>query len=225
MKRAAQGGFTLIELVLAVALLAAMLGMAWSGLSFALRSWDVGAGSGHRAADARLSENFLRRELMQVFPMRWKDPRQLKFAFEGEKDRLRFVSARPPDVTGGGLSLVALDVEAGPEAGSKRLLMRRAPPDDEAKDFSPLDAADPIVLLSDLREIQFEYFGSEGDVNDPRWLDAWAAPGRIPLLVRVRTTALDGTAKPDLVVRLMLGEEAGCIENLFQRACRARRPT
>ena len=223
--RRGQGGFTLIELVLAVALLAAMLAMAWSGLSFALRSWDVGGTKGHRASDARLSENFLRRELGQVFPMRWKDPRALKFAFEGERDRVRFVSSRPPEVTGGGLSLVGLDVEDEPGGRTKRLLMRRAAPDDEAKDFAPLDAAEPTVLLADLQDIRFEYFGAEGDVNEPSWIERWTAPGRVPLLVRVRLTAADGAAKPDLVVRLMLGEEAGCIENLFQRVCRARRPT
>jgi len=59
-KRAAQSGFTLIELVLAVSLLAAMLGMAWGGFSFALRAWDAGENGGHRAADLRLAEVCLR---------------------------------------------------------------------------------------------------------------------------------------------------------------------
>jgi hypothetical protein len=39
----------------------------------------------------------------------------------------------------------------------------------------------------------------------------------------VRTT--DGTALPEMVVRIALGEEAGCLENSFQRLCRPRRPT
>ena len=47
----------------------------------------------------------------------------------------------------------------------------------------------------------------------------------MPLMVRVRMVGADGVALPDLVARLALAEEAGCLENTFQRVCRPRRPT
>jgi hypothetical protein len=43
--------------------------------------------------------------------------------------------------------------------------------------------------------------------------------------VRLRVRTTDGTALPEMVVRIALGEEAGCLENSFQRLCRPRRPT
>lgn len=224
MKRSAQGGFTLIEMVLAMVLLAAMLGMAWSGFSFALRAWEAGDTHGHRTSDLRLAESFLRREITEIFPMRWKDPMQLRFAFDGERERLRFVSARPPGITAPGLALVGLDLESAGE-GTVNLVMRRAPPDDEAKDFVPLDAAEPTVLIGGLRSAEFSYFGSDNDVNEPRWSDDWPHEGRMPLAIRVRLTGADGVPMPDLVARVMLAEEAGCLENTFQRICRPRRPT
>ena len=58
-----ESGFTLIELVVAMTLLAIMMVMLYSGLSFALRSWDAGDTNGRRTADRRIGENFLRREL------------------------------------------------------------------------------------------------------------------------------------------------------------------
>jgi general secretion pathway protein J len=223
MRRAVQRGFTLIEMVLALALLAAMLGMAWSGLTFSLRGWDTGVATGQKTADARLAQNFLRRELSELFPMRWKDPVALKFAFDGESRRLRFVSSRPAGLAAGGLALVGLEVESH---GSRQanLVMRRALPDDAAKDFGPLDKAEGIVLFPDVESVEFAYFGADSEVAEPRWNDKWPNAGQVPQLVRLRIKSADGTVQPDFVARVMLGEEAGCLESAFQRACRARRP-
>jgi len=110
--RRAQAGFTLLEVIIAMALLAAMLGMAWGGLSFALRGWDTGDSKGRRAVDLQLAQNFLRRELAEVFPMRWKDPAKLRVAFEGDSKSLRFVSTRAAGASAGGLALVGLEVTA-----------------------------------------------------------------------------------------------------------------
>jgi general secretion pathway protein J len=218
-----QRGFTLIELVVAMALLGTMMVLMYSGLTFSLKGWDTGAASGQRTTDRRIGENFLRRELSEIFPMRWKDPMVLRLAFEGETQRMRFVSSRPAGVTQGGLSLVGLEVEAG-EGRERSLVMRRAMPDDAAKDFGPLDQADRTVLLAGVDSVAFSYFGSENDFTDPRWSDTWTFAGRVPQMVRMRIRSADGTQVPEMVVRVNLGEEAGCLENSFQRVCRPRRP-
>ena len=222
MKRA-QGGFTLVELVVAMVLLAAMLLLMYGGLNFAARGWDAGDANGRRTADRRIGENFLRRELSELFPMRWKEPGSVKFAFEGEKDAIRFISSRPAGITSGGLSYVGLEVR--PEGGtSKRrnLVMRRAMLDDEQRSFAPLDAAEPTVLVAGVDAVTFDYFGALNDFTPPTWNDSWQWPGRVPEMIRVRIRADDGP-QPDMIVRMNLGEEAGCLENSFQRNCRPRR--
>lgn len=223
MNARAHSGFTLIEMLVALVLLAAMMALLYSGVSFALRSWDAGDANGRRVADRRIGENFLRRELEQLFPMRFKDPMTLKFAFAGEPNQLKFVSSRPAGVGGGGLSLVGLDVEAGDTPRSRNLVMRRAMPDDAAKDFSPLDSAKPTVLLEDVDSVTFTYFGSENDFTDPQWYDSWGFEGRIPLLIRISMRSSDGAPLPAMMVHMELSEEAGCLENTFQRVCRPRR--
>jgi general secretion pathway protein J len=225
MRARSQSGFTLIELVVAVALLAVMMTLLYSGLAFALRSWDAGDANGRRVADRRIAENFLRRELMQLFPMRWKDPLTLKLALDGKADSLRFTSSRAAGISSGGLSLVGLDVEADTSRRLHHLVMRRAMPDYDAKDFAPLEQADRIILLENIDSVAFGYFGAENDFTEPRWEDTWKYPGRVPLLVRVRVKDADGTQLPELVVRIALSEEAGCLENAFQRGCRPRAPT
>ncbi len=225
MSRRAQSGFTLIELVVAVTLLAIMMMLLYSGLAFALRSWDAGDANGRRVADRRIAENFLRRELTELFPMRWKDPLILRLALDGKADSLRFTSSRPAGISAGGLSLVGLDVEADAQRRVHHLVMRRAMPDYDAKDFAPLEQAERIILLENIGSVTFGYFGAENDFTEPRWEDTWKYPGRVPLLVRMRVKDADGTLLPELVVRLALAEEAGCLENAFQRGCRPRMPT
>jgi general secretion pathway protein J len=217
-----QRGFTLIEMLVALVLLAAMMSLLYSGVNFGLRSWDAADVNGRRTADRRIGENFLRRELTQLFPMRFKDPMTLKFAFSGEREQLRFVSSRPAGVTQGGLSLVGIDVEEG-DGRTRNLVMRRAMPDDAAKDFGPLDAAKPTVLLEGIDAVAFSYFGSENDFTDPQWYDTWTFEGHIPALVRISMRSADGSLLPAMTVHVELSEEAGCLENTYQRVCRPRR--
>jgi len=220
-----QKGFTLIELVVAMVLLGTMMVLLYSGLTFALRSWDAGDANGRRTADRRIGENFLRRELTELFPMRWKDALALKFAFEGEAQRLRFVSSRPAGMSQGGLSLVGLEVEQDASGKARHLTMRRAMPDDEAKNFAPLDHSERTILIADVDSVAFAYFGSENDFTESKWTDTWTYNARMPQMVRMRVKTADGTALPDFIVRVVLSEEAGCLENSFQRLCRPRRPT
>jgi len=217
-------GFTLIELVLALTILGTMLLLLYSGLSFALRSWDAGDVNGRLTVDRRIGANFLRRELSELFPMRWKDPTTLKLAFEGDTDHLRFVSARPAGIASGGLSLVAINVEADPKNQRQHnLVMRRAMPDDEQKDFAAVEQAESSILIPEVDAVSFSYFGAENDFAEPVWTDSWKFASRIPLMIRLRVKTTDGTALPDMVMKVMLGEEAGCLENSFQRLCRPRR--
>lgn len=224
MRTRAQGGFTLVELVLALVLLGAMMTLLYSGITFALRSWDAGDANGRRTADRRLGENFLRRELAEAFPMRWKDPTNLRFAFEGGDHALRFVSSRPAGVGQGGLALVGVDVEEDPkEPRAHNLVMRRVMADSDASDFAALADAKPSILVEDVESVEFSYFGAENDFNEPRWWQEWPFPARMPTVVRIRMKASGGEPLPDIIVALRLGEEAGCLETAMQRGCAPRR--
>ena len=205
-------------------LVASIMLLVYSGLTFALRSWDASEANGRRTADRRLGENFLRRELGELFPMRWKNPTEVRMAFEGTRTTLRFVSSRPAGIQLGGLALVGIEVE---ENASKQrdLMMLRAMPDYAAVDFGPLERAERHVLMPGIDRVEFAYFGSENEFADPKWHDTWDFAGRVPEMVRVRMKATDGTLLPETVVRVALREEAGCLENSFQRLCRPRRPT
>jgi general secretion pathway protein J len=223
MTRRGQSGFTLIEVVVAMVLLGMMMTLLYSGITFALRAWDAGGANGERVADRRIGENFLRREIAEMFPMRWKDPTALRYAFDGSSGALRFVSSRPAGVSQGGLALVGIDVEAEPGSGTRAVVMRRVSVDPDTGDFGSLADAEPTVLLPGVESISISYFGSENDFAEPKWVDDWTIPPRLPVAIRIRARGSDGAWLPDMLVKLMVGEEGGCFEAALQRGCRPRR--
>lgn len=216
-------GFTLLETVVALTLLAVMLGMLFAGLRTGIRAWESGSGRGDRADQVLLAWSFVRKELTAAFPWRFKDPLAVRLAFSGERERLRFVSMRPAEIGGGGLAFVSFEYE--PARGARkdgRLLMRRAFAAAADQDFAAVDAAEPFAVLDGVTAARFEYYGAENDTTQPDWSDKWDFRTRLPSHVRLHVE-LGEHRLPELVVWLRVGEEAGCYESSFQRNCVPRR--
>jgi general secretion pathway protein J len=221
--RARAGGFTLLETVVALTLLAMMLGLLFAGLRTGVRAWDAGTERGDRADQLLLTYAFVRKELSAAFPWRFKDPLAVRLAFTGERERLRFGSMRPADLGGGGLAFVSFEKEAAKGAErTGRLVMRRAPARPDAKDFESVEAAEAFTLAEGVSDLRFEYYGAENDTAKPAWADKWDFPQRLPSHVRLVMKS-GGLALPEVVVALGIGEEAGCYETNFQRNCVPRR--
>lgn len=217
------GGFTLLETVVALTLLAVMLGMLFAGLRTGVRAWDAGTERGDRSDRLLLTVSFVRKELSAAFPWRFKDPLAVRLAFAGDAGRVRFVSMRPAELGGGGLAFVSFDYEAGQGAErGGRLVMRRTPALADAKDFEAVEAAEAFALAEGVTSLRFEYYGAENDTAKPAWSDRWEFPQRLPTHVRLLMKSGD-LELPEIVVALGIGEEAGCYETNFQRNCVPRR--
>jgi hypothetical protein len=150
-------------------LLAITMLLLYSGLSFALRSWDAGDTNGRRTADRRVGENFLRREITELFPMRWKDAMTLKMAFEGGSSRLRFVSSRPAGLQMG-------RALAGEPRGGGGPREAHQGPGDVSRDagrrrqgFRPARKGERHVVVPGVDRVVFDYFGSENEFTEPKW--------------------------------------------------------
>ena len=223
-------GFTLLEMLIGLTLLGVLLILIYSSLNIGLRAWDTGDRRATEASHQRIVQSFIRRELGQVFPIRWRGIAESKIAFEGAKTEIKFVTALNLGAAAkeGGLQsghlYLADDNEAGPDGKRRQsLFLKREVFDLQAKDWSGLDAAKATRLIEGVTSIEIAYFGAENDATDAKWVDEWAHPQRMPLLVKFSIKTDQGRDVPDLVVALKLGEEAGCYENAFQRQCPARR--
>ena len=86
-------GFTLLELLIGLTLLALMMVMMYSALNLGIRAWDTGDARAGEAADQRIVQSFLRREFSQTFAIRWRGVAESRIVFEGSREKVRFVSA------------------------------------------------------------------------------------------------------------------------------------
>lgn len=201
-------GFTLLELMIGLALLGLIVTLIFAGLQLTLRGWDEAVATGERSNRIRLVQALLTRELEAVYPYRWKTGADMNIAFIGAGDSLRFVSSTPPRSGQGGLNLVELAFARS--AQGVRLLMRRQIPEREQRDFDRLEEEDSMVLLGDLDGATFEYYGSDTLAGRPSWRDSWEDLQRLPRLVRVSLRPKGYPAWPDVVVALHVNEMAGC---------------
>jgi len=229
-RRRSLRGFTLIEILLVMTLMAAMMGMIYASLNVGVRAWDAGDARVAEASDWRMVERFMRRELGQVFPTRWRAVPQNYIAFEGSKTNLRYVTALNLEASlqngaAGGLQWAELSVVDGGV-----LLLNRQPFDSTAQNFDALVAptrdqlsttppVPPVRLMDNVTGFEIAYFGSETDLADPTWREEWRDLARLPTLVKIKVETSRGRDAPEMVFALKVGEEAGCLSTNFTRQC------
>lgn len=224
----ASRGFTLIEMLVGLTLLGVMLILIYASLNVGLRAWDTGEKRVSEASRQRVVQSFLRRELSQLFPVRWRGIPESKIAFEGAKDELKFVTMLTLGASAreGGLQWGHLYVATDEAPGGERrqtLFIKRSAFNLQAKDWDGVDEAKPIPLVTGVKTFELGYYGAENDTVDPQWTSEWTNPLRMPQLIRITLQVDDGRNVPPLIVSLRLGEEAGCYDNAFQRQCGPRR--
>lgn len=215
MPRRAQG-FTLLELTVALVLVALIGSILYGSLSLAGDSWNRGEAKVQRVNEMRTTEDFLRRTLASQHPLRFSKVVDKPLYFLGTRDALSYAAALPGRA-GGGMYYFRLAADQG------RLVLARVIPDYAALALPDFGNAETTVLAEGVGAVRFGYFGRDpgsADTVPPTWRDRWDDPQQLPELIRVDVTAADGTAWPTLVVEPRIAMEAGCLTwNPAQRRC------
>lgn len=205
-----QGGFTLLELLIAITLLGLILVLLFGGLRLGVRSWDAAQASVDTMNTVRSVEGFLRGEMGRVYPYRWRSGSGQRMAFLGERHSLSFVAPLPSRIGGGGLYVMSMTLEQNGDV--KRIVWKQLPVSARMQDFSALADAKEMELasaeLSNVEEVWLTYFGQESDSAEPRWMDRWENDKRLPQLIRVQVKLKRGPEWPEFVVAPMLSSDA-----------------
>jgi len=176
----AQRGFTLIEVLLALALTALLLTLLSTGMYVVARDWNDESDRLDTALDESLAILQLERALLAAFPHSFNSIETLlrEIYFEGEDDRLRWVSTVSPQRTPG-LTAWSLEGITGEGVG-----VRIAPAfsDDPS---ARLDAAEVRLLLPNY-DLEISYL-REPDALTREWTDDWfgSEEAALPLAVRI----------------------------------------
>jgi general secretion pathway protein J len=193
------GGFTLVELVIAMTLMA-LIGVAVSGvLVIGARAASSAERKTEQARRYRVATELIVRQLRSAAAVRVPEEddegldkgEDLPF-FVGERDRLSFVTAAPQMPESSGLAVVELWME------DDQLLMSETPyfvvkaADRFSPKYESLTFAAP--LLYDVKSVAFEY--QRSDLDRGNWSDSWDTSeeeGNLPASVRIEVEpSVDG---------------------------------
>jgi general secretion pathway protein J len=211
MTRRRSAGFTLIELVIALVLMALMASLLFGSLSMAARTWDGGEEKADNVASMRQAQSFLREQIEAELPLRVKKAAELPLMFAGEHDELRYAASLPPRVQEGGAYFFRLAVARNGE--KSELVLERTIPDPTATQNPEFTDAKHSVLADGIAELRISYFGRDAnaaDVDAPSWRDRWDDPQRLPLLVKIDVRPVKGPSWPTLVVEPRRAPESAC---------------
>ncbi len=215
-------GFTLVELTIALVLMAAIAALLYGSLSLAARTWDGGEAKMQQVADLRTTQTYLRAQISGEYPQRMKKILGFPLLFSGEREQIRYAAALPARVTEGGVYYFRLAVVRD---GDRSLLVQdRFVPDVNALEMPDFPAdAQRSILAENIAELRIAYFGRPADAADavpPDWLDRWDDNQRLPMLVRIDVKPEKGPAWPTLIVEPRRSPEAGCVAwDRVRRVC------
>lgn len=204
-------GFTLVELTVALVLMAAIAAVLFGSLSLAARTWDGGEAKVQEVSDMRAAQAYLRAQISAQYPQRlWKVP-ELPMMFAGERDEIRYAAALPERVAEGGVYYFRVVVQESD--GKSQLVQERVVPDVAATSPPEFGGAERSVLADGIGELRIAYFGRDPGVAEsaaPTWRDRWEDRQRLPLLVRIDVKPVKGAPWPTLLVEPRRAPEAGC---------------
>jgi general secretion pathway protein J len=193
-----QGGFTLLELLIALTLLGLIMVMLYGGLHLATRGAAIGERRAEASEQVRLIESFLRREVSQVYPLVWKSKGKQRVAFKGGSEALHFAAILPAHRGEGGLYLVS--IEAADSYPAHRLIFSYRLARPEIQDFETKEVPDErVVLVENLENAEFAYYGKREKEEEARWHSRWGDRKNLPRLVRLRLKIVS-LVWPDLVI-------------------------
>jgi general secretion pathway protein J len=196
------GGFTLLELLVAVTVLGIVLLLALNGLRFGSRSWGLQQASAEQTAGTRVAREYLRRQLALTVPHVVGEGARERLVFEGEEHSLRFVAAMSRGRHNGARYLFGLAPETTDT--TTRLMLEYALLDPSAQRLRALPAQ-RVVLIEDMETVEFSFFGRGKARQRMRWRSTWPADAeQLPRLVRVRVEVADRPEPLDLTVALPL---------------------
>ncbi len=166
---AASSGFTLLELLISLTLLAMMLAMAYSAFATATQMVPRGEEAAKRSARLRMATALLTRQVRSLVDYPAETDEQVHPYFEGRPDSFSFITSSPQLGGGGdGLGWVTYSTDGKSLRIAERLIFSRG--NLSGVDGEPEAAAE---LLSGLDGVKFQYLRLDGFDNE--WLAEWDA--------------------------------------------------
>jgi general secretion pathway protein J len=205
----AQRGFTLLEILLALVLMAfAMVGV-WGALRMGAKLAHGADATMQQSDRVRAVQQFLRNYLGGAQPQAYVPAAdQSARMFDGGPRKLTFVAQMPAQLGDGGLFVQTLQLVQNTDAQDYALQLTYSP---LSSDTAVPPPAEPEPLLDHVANGEFEYLvaGKRGEPD--RWRDTWQSTSGLPLAVRIAIKPgwSERIGFPEMLIPLRAGNGQG----------------
>jgi len=208
-RRASESGFTLVELLVSLAIVAVLAGMVLAGAQLGFQTAAQARARGVRNASIITSQTVLRDRIEALVP-------NTRFEFagpitdiHGDAALLSFFAPAPPAERPASLMRYRL------ARSSEGELVLYALPDITAgiDPYAPgVSGWTPQVLLTNVERLEIAYYGSLPGGTRRDWRTSWIERGAPPALIRIRVAFFEGDRRqwPDLIIRPAPTVNASC---------------
>jgi general secretion pathway protein J len=205
-------GFTLLELLIAMTLLALLSLVLFGAFRFGTRSWDRAETSTANGNEIRRAQDAITSALSRAYPeLQTADPANPHIFFGGEREAVTFLG---PDRNQDG----ALDVITLGRQGDALTMI-----------VTPELARDPkrqtVIrkLLGHVSFLELSYFGAGKPDDPPRWWTRWHNAARLPQLIRIRASLSSGRPGwTEMIVTPHIAADASCNYDALSKFCQGR---
>lgn len=211
-------GYTLLELLVAIAILALMSVPLATGASYGIERWE----KGQKAASQAERDMLVRRRLQSwlegsyLFD-RYRHASASTPAIVGDEAYIAFSTVTYPDTSRNTLSRVILYLEEG-------VFIASLTPDFAiyGGDIEPTH----VTLADGVEGLTVEYLDQWSTPNLPSWVNAWPVnpdhQDLAPAAIKLKLTFADNQRSwPELIVPLVLRDWSFCIANEQSKQCQA----
>jgi len=176
-------GMTLLEVLVALMVLA-LTGMLLSeGLHFGARAWDRAGGRAELAVARFDASQTLRSLVEQAEPTAFPGDG----TFEGGAGSLALAVHESARLTGGH----GRRIEIIHDDRAQEIRLRLSDPEDPGE-------VEQVALLNGVADFGIRYFGQDETRSAPEWMDSWPETAAMPLLVEIEVAFADGS--PSLII-------------------------
>lgn len=225
-------GFTLIEMVVSLALVSLICVAMIESLRFAQRTYRQVTVSDAKQRDMFVAQRLIRRTMEQAYPT-GQTANSGNAGFEGSVDRVRYLAPSPLAHHASGLFYYEISVENSATQGRSstvRSLVIAWWPDTSLSGGRPAEP-ETETLLEDIAGLEIAYYPAPqfGGIHhsadrsaEANWLHEWRSSGSLPHLIRIRVQYSKGDPRQwqDLLVAPKITHGALCHFDAIAQDCR-----
>jgi len=207
MMKSKRSGFTLIEVLIGMSLLGLMMLLLFASLRICVQNWNAGEKKIVQVSQRAIVQNFFQSKLQATLPLNADFFEEQQFSFQGNAQQLQFVASMPASVGKLGIQLFTLSLQPGENNQGSELKVNIRPffPKSESEEWDD----ESVVILKQIQELRFSYYGSDEVGDEAAWQDEWIDKLALPKMVSVDIELTNGEVWPQVVTALTIEASDG----------------